>query len=213
MTPDHPRDRIVNAAMDLFWRHGYGATSLSQIREAAGVQGGSLYHFFKSKEQLLEAVLDAYLEQMEAVLIQPIVERHDDPIERIFALLDGYRQLLAGAGTALGCPIGDLALESGAEPAAVGEKIAANFAAWRGWVRRWLEEAGARLPGDLDRDGLATLVLTVMEGGVMQARAHHSLVPFDASVAQLRDYINRLLAEAPPARRRTRMRRAQPRRG
>ena len=38
-------------------------------------------------------------------------------------------------------------------------------------------------------------VLSVMEGAVMQARAHHSLEPFDASVAELRQYFNRLLAE------------------
>ncbi|MCH9003139.1 MAG: TetR/AcrR family transcriptional regulator, partial [Planctomycetes bacterium] len=43
---------------------------------------------------------------------------------------------------------------------------------------------------------LATFILTVMEGGVMQARAHRSLEPFDASVAMLKDYLDRLSATA-----------------
>ena len=63
-----------------------------------------------------------------------------------------------------------------------------------GWVQKCLEEASERLPAEVNREQLAQFVLTVMEGGVMQARAHGSIAPFDASVAQLRDYFNRLLA-------------------
>jgi hypothetical protein len=59
-----------------------------------------------------------------------------------------------------------------------------------------LEEAGDRLPSDLDRHALAQLVLSTMEGGVMQARTHRELKPFDAGVKLLRDYFDRLAADA-----------------
>jgi hypothetical protein len=45
---------------------------------------------------------------------------------------------------------------------------------------------------------MATLVLNVMEGGVMQSRTHRTLDAFDASVAGLRDYLDRLEAAANP---------------
>jgi len=48
--------------MDLFWRQGYEATGVAQIQAEAGVLPGSFYFFFKSKEALLLAVLDRYME-------------------------------------------------------------------------------------------------------------------------------------------------------
>jgi hypothetical protein len=60
-----------------------------------------------------------------------------------------------------------------------------------------LEEAGPRLPEKLDRNEVATFVLTVMEGGVMQSRAQQSLEPFDAGVRQLRTYFYLLTGEHP----------------
>jgi hypothetical protein len=83
---------------------------------------------------------------------------------------------------------------------AVRARLAENFENWRAAVRGCLDEAQHRLPAGVDRDRLATFILTTMEGGVMQARAHHRLEPFDASVAVLRDYFDRLLADASAAK-------------
>jgi TetR/AcrR family transcriptional repressor of nem operon len=77
-----------------------------------------------------------------------------------------------------------------------------NFEGWIGCVRRWLEEAGERLPPDCDRDRLARFVLTVMEGAVMQARAAASVEHYDASVAQLRAHFDLLLARGQRPQRR-----------
>jgi hypothetical protein len=77
-----------------------------------------------------------------------------------------------------------------------------NFANWIARVEGWLVAAGDRLPANVDRHELAKLVLTVMEGAIMQARAASALAAFDASVSQLRVYFD-LLEEracAEPAR-------------
>ena len=55
------RERIVEAARQLFFRQGYTATGISQILKAAEAKSGSLYHFFPSKEDLLAAVLEVLL--------------------------------------------------------------------------------------------------------------------------------------------------------
>jgi len=93
-----------------------------------------------------------------------------------------------------GCPIGNLSIEIGDRMPRAREKLAENFENWRLAVRGCLEAAGDRLPRSLDRDQLATFILTVMEGAVMQARARGSLEPFDASVAQLRAYFDALIS-------------------
>src|SRR5436190_5883593 len=105
------RDRLIEAARELFQRQGYGATAVVQILNAAGAKSGSLYYFFPTKEDLLLAVLQKYKEMLWPVLLDPIFSRISDPIERIFGLLDGYRRFLDMTGCTYGCPIGNLALE------------------------------------------------------------------------------------------------------
>ncbi len=194
-TRNTTRDRLIEAARLLFWEKGYEPTSLAEVVQKAGAKTGSLYYFFRTKEQLLLAVLDKYVEMLWPAVIEPVFNHVTDPIERIFGILDGYRRGLEHTGLAGGCPIGNLAIEVSDELPRAREKIAQNFAGWRDWIRKCLEDAGDRLPVDLNREQLAIFVLTVMEGSVMQTRAHKSLEPFDASVNQLRDYFNRLLAE------------------
>jgi TetR/AcrR family transcriptional repressor of nem operon len=95
-------------------------------------------------------------------------------------------------GCRMGCPIGNLALEVADDNAAARELIHRNFENWVLAVKKWLDDAGPRLPRRLDRAQLARFVLTVMEGGIMQARAAGTLEPFDDSVAQLRSYFDAL---------------------
>lgn len=189
------RARIVEAARELFWSQGYEATSLADVISRARVKSGSLYYFFRTKEDLLVAVLDRYTELLWPIVIQPVFERVSDPVERIFGILEGYKQGLMATGYSGGCPIGNLAIEVSDAHPRVREKITANFNAWCGWIRKCLDDAGERFPPGLDRDALASFVLTVMEGGVMQSRAHRKLKPFEDAVRQLRDYFDRLLAE------------------
>lgn len=179
-------------ALRLFWEKGYGSTSIADILRAAGANSGSLYYFFPSKQDLLLAVLDTYHGGIYPMLLEPAWQGVDDPIERIFALLARYRQLILDTECFYGCPIGNLALELHEPDPPVRERLAANFTAWTGAVRDCLEAAGPRLPPWLDRDELARFVLAVMEGGVMQARTYRDVSAFDAGVAQLRLYFGQL---------------------
>lgn len=187
------RERLIAAARDLFWLEGYEATGIARICERANANPGSLYHFFTTKEELLEAVLDDFEERIESALLRPAWEGVEDPLERVFALLEAYRRALLATDLTYGCPIGGIALELRAPPENVRRKIAANFDAWRAAVLACLEEATPeRLPPDTDLEALATTVLTVMEGGVMQARTYRSIEAFDAGVAVLREHFEML---------------------
>lgn len=197
--PETPtRDKLVLAARELFHMQGFEATSMAQILQKSGVNSGSLYYFFKSKDDLLLAVLELYTRLLHPVLIDPLYANVPDPLERVWALLDGYRQMLLVTGYQQGCPIGNLALEVGERSDAIREAIMRNFEGWRVAVRKCLQDAGERLPAELNRDQLATFILTVMEGAVMQSRSYRSIEPYDASLAMLRDYVSRLeLSEKP----------------
>ncbi|MFG0253358.1 MAG: TetR/AcrR family transcriptional regulator [Phycisphaerales bacterium JB038] len=189
------KDRILDAAADLFWKQGYTATGVAQILKAADAKSGSLYYFFPTKEDLLLAVLERYKDLLWPLVIQPAFERVSDPIERIFAVLDGYRRMLLSTKCRSGCPIGNLALELADTHPAARELIAENFTGWRQAIEGCLDEAAERLPADVDRMQLAAYILTVLEGGLMQAKTYRALEPFESAVAQLRDHLERLLAD------------------
>jgi AcrR family transcriptional regulator len=205
------RTRILEAARVLFHEQGYAATGISTILRDAGVHAGSLYHFFPGKDALLAGVLEHYGTLLEPVVTGPVERAHRDPFERVFALLAFYRAELERTGCRMGCPIGNLALEVSDNHPEARPLVERNFALWRGTVGRWLRAAGRRLPAGTDRDALAAFVLTVMEGGVMQARASGSLRGFDASVAVLRRHFELLEAEARRAPRRRPRPRPRPR--
>jgi TetR/AcrR family transcriptional repressor of nem operon len=190
--PTSTRDRVVQAAMELFWRKGYGSTSIADILETAQVNSGSLYYFFKGKQELLVAVLEAYRDGIGPMLLEPSWGEVADPIEKIFALLGTYRRLLVETDCFYGCPIGSLALELHEPDPQVRELIAANFTNWTQAVKQCLDEAG--LADRTDSLALAELVLNVMEGGVMQTRTHRDIGHYDRAVGQLRNYLDCLKA-------------------
>ena len=222
MTAD-TRERILRAAMELFWEKGYQSTSMADLFARAGINSGSLYHFFPGKQDVLVAVLTAYRDGIGPMLLEPAWAAESDPIERVFALLDRYRTLIVQTDCTYGCPIGSIALELHEPDPAVRELLAENFKAWAQAVERQLDAAGGRLSADVDRAALAEFVLTTMEGAVMLTRTHRDVAYFDRAIGQLREYFGRLVqpvqrtartraAVAPrPSRARPRSRRRSPR--
>jgi len=189
------RERLIEAAMELFAFQGYERSGLAQIAKRAGCLPGSLYHFFPSKEDLLHATLERRLELLFPEVLQPIWERLDDPIERVFGLMDGYRHMLLMTEFAHGCPIGNLVIETTETLPSTRRHLVANFENWLKAVEECFRRAADRLPLDADPRQLAVFVLTTMEGAVLLARAYRDFTAYDAAIASLRDYVERLTAD------------------
>lgn len=185
------RTRLVEAARHLFWEKGYAATGLSEILSRAEANSGSFYHFFESKDALLRTVLETYADMLEPYVMAPARTRARAPLDEVFAVLAGYRARLVDTDCTYGCPIGRLALEIDPENTPAHALIAHNFDGWTGAVADMLQRAGVPDPSET-----AVFVLTVMEGAVMQARAHRSLAPYDACVRQLRLHLDALVRSA-----------------
>jgi AcrR family transcriptional regulator len=184
--------RIVEAAMGLFWEHGYERTAIADIVSAAGVRSGSLYHFFATKEDVLTAVLELYLEALTPQVMAPAFASTHDPVERVFAVLDGYRARILATEFRYRCPVGSLALEMQNASERARELVRQNFAGWRAAIAQCVRDAAPLLRDGVDADSLATFVLTVMEGGVMQATAERDIARYDDSVHHLRAYLHTL---------------------
>jgi TetR/AcrR family transcriptional repressor of nem operon len=197
--PAPTRERLIHSALFLFWERGFAGTSMSDLLSHARVNSGSFYHFFDSKEALLRAVLEEYLAGLRPQIVEPAYGQTGDPIERIFAILAGYRLRILATNCQYGCPLGRLALEIDPENRPAHALIAENFRGWIGAVYDCLEQARDRLlRPDTDVNALATFVLAVMEGGVMLSRSCGSVEPFDQAVSQLREHIRLLYGREAP---------------
>ena len=143
------RNRIVMTAMELFWEKGFQSTSVADILSRSQVHSGSLYHFFPGKQDVLAAVLEAYRDGIETWLLQPAWSGVDDPVDRIFALLNGYRTQLVTTDCSYGCPIGSLALELHEPDPGIRDLLSVNFRQWVDAIETCLVAAGGALPATL----------------------------------------------------------------
>jgi AcrR family transcriptional regulator len=76
------RERLLAAARQLFGEHGYEATSIESVLEASGVARGALYHHFKSKAELFDAVLaEVLIEIAERTAAAAVTAGNSDPLE------------------------------------------------------------------------------------------------------------------------------------
>jgi AcrR family transcriptional regulator len=80
-------EAINEAAIELFWRHGYEATTLREIAAEVGIQVGSLYNHIPSKEELLFSIMSGVIEDLIAEL-EARLEGIDDPVERLRAAIE-----------------------------------------------------------------------------------------------------------------------------
>jgi TetR/AcrR family transcriptional regulator, transcriptional repressor for nem operon len=188
------RERLIDSARFLFWERGFAGTSMAELLAHAEVNSGSFYHFFDSKEALLRAVLEQYIELLRPMVVDPAFASTPAPLKRIFAILSGYRERILATDSKYGCPLGRLALEIDPENAPAHTLIARNFQGWIEAIHECIVEMKSSLPAGTDTNALATFVLVTMEGGVMLSRSYRSVEPFDRAVAQLREHFRLLLS-------------------
>src|ERR1700704_4896024 len=84
-SPASRRDELLELAAAMFAERGLRATTVRDIADSAGILSGSLYHHFKSKEQMVEEVLRDFLDWL-FTRYQEIVGREADPLERVKGL-------------------------------------------------------------------------------------------------------------------------------
>jgi AcrR family transcriptional regulator len=185
------RERILNAASELFRRQGFAATGLKAILAASDAPYGSLYHFFPGgKEELGVAVLDAG-----GVVYRELVEQFfvpgGDVVRATRDFFEGAAAMIAGTGYADACPIATMALETASTSEPMRNASADAFESWLGVLTERFSEA--RIPRRRARE-LAVELFCAIEGAFLLSRSTRSAEPIriagraaTESVRQARD--------------------------
>lgn len=134
------RDRIVEAADLLFYQHGFEATSFADIAANVGISRGNFYHHFKTKDDILDGVINRRLANTEQMLDRWEISG-TDPAERIRCFI----HILIVNGEKIrkfGCPVGTLSSELAKLNHAAKSDATALFTLFRSWLCRQFERLG-----------------------------------------------------------------------
>lgn len=164
------RDAALHQAMLLFWRHGYEATSISDLTAAMGVTPPSLYAAFRDKRRLFLESVDLYLSGESSPW--SIIDRALTAREAAMALMSGAARAFTDPATPPGCMLATSAISVSASAA----DVQAELSAIRNSVETRLRDRISRartdgeLPPDTDAEALAAHATAVIQGMSTLAR-------------------------------------------
>lgn len=176
------RERIVETADRLFYEHGYDHTSFADIAQAVDLSRGNFYHHFKSKDEILEAVIGLRTKKTQAMLDSWAAQAHT-PTERI----ERFIEMMAKNGPQIrrhGCPVGTLCTELAKLEHPALPHASALFTLFRRWLATQFEQIGV----NRDADSLAMHLLARSQGIATLANAFNDEVFIRLEVLQLHQW-------------------------
>jgi TetR/AcrR family transcriptional regulator, transcriptional repressor for nem operon len=185
------RGRVLDAATALVFEQGVAGTTLDDVRAAANVSKGQLYHYFADKADLVHAVIDHTIERVLGA--QPALADLST-WAAIAAWFDDLVQLQVDRRAIGGCPIGGLAGELAETDEQARTELAAGFDRWEAPLREGLEQmqANGKLRRRADPARLATATLAAIQGGLVLTQTRRDpqqlRIALDAAYAYLRSF-------------------------
>jgi AcrR family transcriptional regulator len=155
------RERLLDAANELFYAEGVHTVGIDRVIERAGVAKASLYNTFGSKDELVRAYLEGRHARM-AGRITAYIERYADPRDRLLGVFEAQGELFAEPGYR-GCAFVSASAES------PGEAVSRATDDYRGWVRGLLTGL-ARETGVAEPETLGRQLHMVYDGASQAAR-------------------------------------------
>ena len=158
------RERVIAAARDLVYRQGVERTTLGDIAQAADVRVGNVYYYFKTKGDIVAAVVQAHVDQLDADFAG-LERSHRSPRARLKALVRVVAEQ-RGPIAESGCPFGTLGAELAKRADGVDPLAAQLVEALLGWVKRQFHLMGRR-----DAADLAVELVAAYQGAAMLTHA------------------------------------------
>lgn len=176
------RQHIVETANRLFYERGYNQTSFSDIADASKIPRGNFYYYFKTKDEILVAVIGLRLGNIRGLLAD-WDEKFKGPQARLKRFLDMLR--MTGPELArYGCPMGSLNIELGKAQPALKAKAKEMFDLFRDWLAAQFEALGRK-----DAQKFAVHVLGRAQGIAVIAQVYSDTRLLKKEVDQLEDWL------------------------
>ena len=179
------RTRLLQAAEKVTYRHGFGNTALADIAEEARVPLGNVYYYFKTKDQIGNAIVELRVSRFKNLLQD--LNKASSPKERLCGFVDikiKNREALARSG----CPVGTLCSELQKYGGAAAKKSRVLFAEALVWMEKQFEAIGK----GADSRGLAVHLLSATQGVSVLAHTFHDPTMIATEAERLKQWIRAL---------------------
>ncbi|WP_028604325.1 TetR/AcrR family transcriptional regulator [Ottowia thiooxydans] len=171
------RQQIVDASLEVFQAHGYNATSIQDLTDAAGVPKGSFYNHFKGKEDLALEALKLYVESNGIDVLRD--ERYA-PIERLRRHFRANWKIVKDRDYTAGCFLGTMSSEIADTHATSRAAFAEVFEAWSRAIAQVVHQAQEK--GDIantsDPKLLGRFILNAWQGALVRMKVAKNDEPF-----------------------------------
>lgn len=158
------RERVLNAATELFCHHGFAATGVDTIVSRAGTAKSTLYAHFKSKENLIDAVLEQEGQAWRDWFFARLGTVTGTPADKLIAVFDVLKEWFRDPEF-YGCPFINAIGEANSGNARLREAARQHKAHVNLWIRAQAMELGMK-----DTDGLVRDMTLLIDGAIVAAQ-------------------------------------------
>ena len=175
------RDKLLSQGLRIIHRHGFEASSVRDIVQAAGVPQGSFTNHFASKEAFGLEVIDLYTAYSDAMVRETLANEALAPLERVRAYVDAHIAMMQRDGMRSGCLYGNFSAEASNASEPIRTKVAAALAERQEAVATCLRAALAagEVPATLDVEAVSSVVVSSLQGALLLSKVQRSLAPLE----------------------------------
>ena len=175
------KEKLLSDGLRLVHERGFGASSVRDIAQAAGVPQGSFTNHFTSKEAFGLEILERYREMTSANVRATLRNDRLLPLRRLRAWIDGQLEYLRKDDMRRGCLYGNLSAEASETSDAIRFRVASVFAENQASIAYWLQAAidAGELARNADVQELAGFIVSSLQGAILVAKAQRSPIPVE----------------------------------
>ncbi|MCB1042796.1 MAG: TetR family transcriptional regulator C-terminal domain-containing protein [Acidobacteria bacterium] len=173
------KTKLIETGLEIMREKGFNNTGLSEVLSEAGVPKGSFYHFFKSKEDFGEQILEHYARANLAMTEATLTQAGVSPLQRMRAFFESAIDMCACNDYSGGCLIGNLTQELADQNPKMSGILERKWAQQRMLFQANLEEAQreGELSPALSPGDLADFLINAWQGAMMRMKLTHSDIP------------------------------------
>jgi TetR/AcrR family transcriptional regulator, transcriptional repressor for nem operon len=169
-----PRERVIQAALRLFYTEGYHAVGTNLICSEARVNKSTLYHLFASKVDIVLAALEVYANDLTRKFQQiskskgPAQQKLNQIFETPFR---ANQELLERLGDVKGCFVGNIALELSGKEERARTYLAYVFQTWAQSIEPIVKELA--IDRTVDTQAVSRSIIAYLQGAILLSKAHN----------------------------------------
>lgn len=185
---------IIQVAAPIFNKHGYAATSMSQLTDATKLTKGAIYGNFKNKEELAIKAFD-YNVAMLIGAIRKRTNRSSTALERLQAIIDFYRDYYSYSKKFGGCPVLNVGVDANNQNTLLLENVRRTIKTLQGYIRKIIEKGmeNGEFKNTLDPQSYAVRIDTMIQGATFMTYTMDNEQYMKDTMDQIQEMIHREL--------------------